>query len=341
VDKKIICAILVINVLTIISCATTSPDGYKIMTIPEFQRKVIDNPFDLGILDEYKLVSDIYIKNCRSRNDNTYIISLVDPKTGSDYSAIFNENIMDRFEPNILYKVYFTIPYDRYGWSPNYNLREMVIDKIDGLLSIEELRDIRIAEEKERIQREEIARQEQLVLRQEHLALVEEEFRSVIASRSPVTIMEYLRSRNLTSLPSADRSAIIQRGQLEVAKILTGNNNVKTNSFWNTWERYWGHSGRTTPFNAGAFEEGVVYTGPIIPNQFMDGLVYSQISDTPESSVLYRNVSAQDIKDNAERWLILGIQDALMVYEGQTQVRLTNGRTVRLPLFNVLYYRKQ
>jgi hypothetical protein len=322
-SKKLF-VIIAICVSFCISCATRSSSGYKMMSISEFESKVKNNPFNIGIVNPYKFISDAYIKSCRSGYDNSYFVSLVDVNTGKNYRANFNENINGRFDPNVIYKVYLSVPYNS-GWLQEYEIDKMVIDNIEGLLTVEEYKAIITNEENERRQREEIARQEQL-------ALIEKEFKNVIAYRNPVSIMEYLRSENLTSLSSTDRSAIIQKGQLEVAKILTGNNNVKISGFLTAWERYWGHSGRITPFNPGAFEEGVVYTGVIIPDQFIDGIIYSQLSDTPESSVLYRNVSAQDIRSV--------IQDVLMVYIGQMPVRLTNGRTIRLPLFDVLYYRK-
>lgn len=319
--------LIAINSFFYISCISTAPKVHTPMSYSDFvklnDRNRALGDFVIASGDDYKLISDLYIINIKDISSNSFNITLRDAKTGDEFNAMFQEDITGRFKPEIIYEVYYHVPYNkRYE---KYELNKIQIDRIEGLLTTEEYRAIITAEENERRQREEIAKQEQL-------ALVEEEFRNAIASRDPVTIMGYLRSGNLTSLSSTDRSAIIQKGQLEVARILTGDNNVRINGFLTAWERYWGHSGRTTPLNTGAFEEGVVYTGTIIPDQVIDGIIYTQLSDTPESSVLYRNVSVQDIRS--------AIQDVLMVYIGQIPVRLTNGRTIRLPLFDVLYYRK-
>jgi hypothetical protein len=199
------------------------------------------------------------------------------------------------------------------------------------------------------IQRQEVARreleareqellareQERLTREQEHFIFVDTQFREVLASRNVDIIMHFLNSDALNSPLSSENSrTIIREGQLEVAKILTGNNNIRIRNLTDTWVSFWGHDRNNSPVNPSAFERDVVYTGVIISDQVVDNaIVVMQLGRRPEQSLLFQNISSQDIKHTIFR-------DVMVVYNGLMPMRLANGRIVDFPLFNVLYYRK-
>jgi len=179
--------------------------------------------------------------------------------------------------------------------------------------------------------------QRQETIRQERLAqeeAVSKAYQQALASRNVDTIMQYIQSDALSSLPSDRRTELRIGGYHEAAKIITRNNNIRLGDFTASWERFF--SPREPP-NPNAFDKNVVYyLYSIRPTQLVQGMFVVRLGSYPEDSILLLDIPSQVTR----QWGVTysSLFGVLMKYDGLLPMQLPNGRTTMIPSFVVLYH---
>lgn len=190
--QKILIAVFLITTVLFFSCITTFPKDYEEMSINDFYNK-IDNKingkeFVTLSSNNYKLISDVYIESCEKVNfygSNEYhgfYINMVDQKSGKKFGARFSEDINGRFEKGKIYQVYYYVHYnyvDRIA-DNYYEIGYINIDKIIGLISVEDYNANKLAEENRLKEIKELKEAEERRIREE----ANREYRELLEKRN-------------------------------------------------------------------------------------------------------------------------------------------------------------
>jgi len=154
--------------------------------------------------------------------------------------------------------------------------------------------------------------------------------RKAIASRNADIIMESLvNNRN-----NLRGEVIIDEAYLEVAKIITRNNNVRLEWLGAVLDRLGGARLSTVAEVTRTLDRNIVYFQPqLLVSQFIDGgiLINTGYNDTRRNIYLYPPIPNINRIGNL-------VQNVYMRYVGTTPFRQENGSIVEVPSFDVLYH---
>ena len=232
------------------------------------------------------------------------------------------------------FRIYYTV-YARDRGNNNYEIERLRIDKIDDLMTDSEITDYQANERRIKEEEQRRVQQEELEQRQTKARAT---IQRALSSRNHNTIMQALNEN--ISIVTRNRDVlrddpIIDEAILLVAKIITRNNNIRLGDFNDTWSRYFYLFEKR---NSNIFDTSVIYyMNWMRPTQIIDGMLLIRLGDYIEDSILLRNIPNPVIRRDGAG-IVYPIPDVFMQYVGLLPLRLTSGRTMEIPAFNVLYY---